>query len=225
MKTLVIIPAYNEEECIAQTVGELTAERPDIDYLIVNDGSTDATHQICVDNGFGHLDMPVNSGLTCGFQAGMKYAMRHGYDAAIQFDADGQHLPCYIKLMEDKIQEGFDIVIASRFLEGKKGHSPREIGNSLIGGLIRLTSGVKITDPTSGMRMYSRNCIKEYANSFDLAPEPDAIVLLSRRGYKVTEIPATIRERQGGESYLNLPSIVSYMSRTCLSILMFRFLR
>ena len=76
MKILVIVPAYNEEECIESTIRDLCSECPTIDYLIVNDGSTDATRQICVDNSYNYLDMPVNSGLTCGFQAGMKYAYK-----------------------------------------------------------------------------------------------------------------------------------------------------
>ena len=96
MNTLIIIPAYNEEESLGSTVSRLTATVPDVDYLVVNDGSIDGTAQICRNNGYPFLDLPCNLGLAGAFQAGIKYAYRHGYDCAIQFDADGQHLPQYI---------------------------------------------------------------------------------------------------------------------------------
>ena len=91
-----IIPAYNEEESLKSTVDSLRSIAPNVDYLIVNDGSKDGTVQVCRDNGFLFLDLPINLGLSGAFQAGMKYAYRHDYDCAIQFDADGQHLPQYI---------------------------------------------------------------------------------------------------------------------------------
>ena len=93
MRVLAIVPAYNEEESLQSTVEELMASCPDVDILVINDGSRDATGAICDREGYNHLDMPINCGLTSGFQAGMKYALRHGYDAAVQFDADGQHRP------------------------------------------------------------------------------------------------------------------------------------
>ena len=157
----------------------------------------------------------------------MKYALRNGYDAVIQFDADGQHLPSYIPVMAQKLQEtGADIVIASRFLDGKqKPSGARGVGSKLITTLIKFTCGATITDPTSGMRMYSRRMIKLFATGFDCAPEPDMVALVARKYGPVVEIQAKMRERQGGESYLNLSNVIKYMSRTCLSIVMSRFLR
>lgn len=115
MKTLIIIPAYNEEESLGSTVSKLTTVVPDDDYLVVNDGSSDGTVQICHDNGYPFLDLPCNLGLAGAFQAGIKYAYRHGYDCAIQFDADGQHLPQYIHDLEQALLTG-DIAIGSRFV-------------------------------------------------------------------------------------------------------------
>ena len=98
MKILLIIPAYNEEESLKKTVDSVIKKSPQVDFLVVNDGSKDGTAQVCRDNGYPFLDLPTNLGLAGAFQSGMKYAYRHSYDCAIQFDADGQHLPEYIDL-------------------------------------------------------------------------------------------------------------------------------
>lgn len=226
MRVLAIIPAFNEEDCIASTVEHLTEVCPSIDYLVVNDGSTDNTRQICESRGFNHVTLPINTGLASGFKTGMKYALRHGYDAAIQFDADGQHLPEYILPMAETMErEDADVVIASRTLDGNPPTGARGAGSKLISLLIKVTTGATITDPTSGMRMFNRPMIELLSESFDLSPEPDSIALLARRGKKIVEIPAKMQERQGGESYLNLPNILRYMLRTCFSILMFQWFR
>jgi glycosyltransferase involved in cell wall biosynthesis len=226
MKLLAIIPAYNEEESLANTVDHLLAMVPDVDILVINDGSKDRTGAICVENGYNHLDMPVNCGLTAGFQAGMKYALANGYDAAVQFDADGQHLPEYLPVMAKALEEnGADIVIASRFVEGDRKLTLRTFGNALISKLIKLTTGTVITDPTSGLRMFNRAMIETYAHAFDYGPEPDTIALLIRKGAKVIEIPCTMQDRQAGESYLNASRAIRYMARTCLDIVLFQWLR
>ena len=226
LKILAIIPAYNEEECLANTVSELTSVCPDIDYLVVNDGSHDRTPEICDELHLNHIDMPVNCGLTSGVKAGMKYAFRHDYDAAVQFDADGQHMPQYISEMADAMQEqDADIVIASRNQAGGGAVGARGTGAKLITALIKRATKQTITDPTSGMRMYNRKMIEIFACEFDISPEPDTISLLIRKGAKVIEIPAEMRERQGGTSYLRYFSAVSYMARTCLSLLLFQWFR
>ena len=226
MRILAVIPAFNEEECIANTVNNFTHICPDVDYLIVNDGSTDSTRQICERNGFSHVNLPVNTGLASGFQTGMKYAERNDYDAVVQFDADGQHLPEFIpKMAEAMERDSASIVIASRVLAGEGPTGARGAGSKLISWLIKITTGTRITDPTSGMRMYNRNLIHEFAHAFDLSPEPDTIAMFARRGESIVEIPAHMEDRQGGESYLDLPHVIRYMARTCLSILMFQWFR
>ena len=226
MKVLAIIPAYNEEECLADTVSELVKTCPYVDYLVVNDGSRDRTPQICDEFHLNHIDMPVNCGLTSGVKAGMKYAYRHGYDAAVQFDADGQHVPEYIPQMSKAMQQsGADIVIASRNMAGGGAVGARGTGAKLITALIKCATKQVVTDPTSGMRMYNRTMIEKYARDFDISPEPDTISLLIRKGAKVIEIPAQMRERQGGTSYLHSFSAISYMARTCLSLLLFQWFR
>lgn len=227
MRVLAVIPAFNEEECLADTVGELTQTCPNIDYLVVNDGSKDGTQNVIEQHSMTAVKLPVNTGLTSGFRTGMKYALRHGYDAVVQFDADGQHIPTYIPEMARILEErNADIVVASRCLDGTyRLTGPRGIGSRLISALIRLTTGTTVTDPTSGMRMYGPKMIDLFARGFDIAPEPDMLALVARRGGTIVEIPVKMRERQGGTSYFHIGNVIKYMGRTCLSILMFRFLR
>jgi hypothetical protein len=135
-------------------------------------------------------------------------------------------MPHYIEPMAEAMErEQADVVVASRILAGEAPHGLRNVGSKLISWLILRTTGTKITDPTSGMRMYNREMIKTFAHGFDLTPEPDAVAFLARKGYKVTEVAAHMQERQGGTSYLDAPNVVRYMSRTCLSILMFQWFR
>ena len=226
MRVLAVIPAFNEEDCIEATVRHLVATCPEVDYLVVNDGSKDRTEEICRELGINHVTLPINTGLTSGFKCGMKYADRLGYDAVVQFDADGQHLPEYIPVMAEAMErEGAGIVIASRTLAGCPPTGARGAGSKLISWLIKATTGATITDPTSGMRMYDRKLIEAFAQGFDLSPEPDTVAMLARQGTKVIEIPAQMQERQGGTSYLDLPNVVRYMLRTCFSILMFQWFR
>lgn len=226
MKTLVIIPAYNEEDSIVGTVEELMRVAPQYDYVVINDGSKDGTRRICREHGFRMLDLPANVGLTYGFQAGIKYALRMGYDAAIQFDADGQHRPEYIKTIVDEMERTeADIVIGSRFVTEKKSHSARMIGSRLISAITRFTTGAKIKDPTSGMRLYRSTVFQPFCRFNDFGPEPDSIAYLIHKGAKVVECQVEMRDRMAGESYLNLTRSIEYMLRTCASILFVQWFR
>ena len=226
MKTLAIIPAFNEEGSLAATISELQDRAPEVDYVIVNDGSSDKTRDICLGNGYNFLDLAVNLGLSAGFQAGMKYALKHGYDCAVQFDADGQHRPEYISAMVERMEKtGCQIVIGSRFVEEKKNVSARMAGSSLIKAMIRLTTGKTIFDPTSGMRLFDRNMIERFAKEKDFGPEPDTLAYLIRHGARVEEVQVAMRDRVTGESYLNLAKSISYMLRTSISILFVQWFR
>lgn len=226
MRVLAIIPAYNEEESLASTVDEFLAAKTGCDYLVVNDGSSDGTERVCQERGYRHVAHPTNLGLTGGVQTGMKYALSHGYDAAIQFDADGQHVPTYIPAMVAEMERtGADIVIGSRFVNERKSLSARMLGSRLIAGIIRLTTGQAIADPTSGMRLFNRAMMEQFARRFDFGPEPDSVAYLMRHGAKVREVQVEMRERQAGESYLNFAKSISYMARTCTSILFVQWFR
>ena len=224
-KVLLVIPAYNEEKNIERVVKRLQEEFPELDYIVVNDGSRDKTASICREKGFHLLDLPVNLGLAGCFQAGMRYAYEKGYAYAIQFDGDGQHRPEYIAPMERKMRERYDIVIGSRFLEGKKDWSMRMIGSRMIGAAIRLTTGARLTDPTSGMRLFSRKMIEEFALNLNYGPEPDTISFLIKQGARVAEVPVIIDERTAGESYLKPLTAASYMARMLISILVIQNFR
>lgn len=224
-KVLVVIPAFNEEANIERVVEELVRDYPELDYVVVNDGSTDQTAQICLQHNYQLLDLPVNLGLAGCFQAGMKYAWYQGYGCAIQFDGDGQHRPEYIWSMRQKMDEGYDIVIGSRFVDQSKDFSVRMIGSRLISGAIWLTTGVRVSDPTSGMRMFNRKMIGEFALNLNYGPEPDTVSYLLKQGAKIAEVPVRIVERGGGESYLKPTVAARYMVRMLLSILLIQNFR
>ena len=225
MRTLLVIPAYNEEESLKSTVDSVIREAPSVDFLVVNDGSSDGTVRVCRENGYPFLDLPTNLGLAGAFQSGMKYAYRHGYDCAIQFDADGQHLPEYVAPMVDAL-ENADIVIGSRFASAKKPHSMRMLGSNLISAAIKLTTGKTIKDPTSGMRAFNKRMIAIMANGLNCGPEPDTVsYLMKRASAKVVEIPVQMADRTSGESYLSPWRSTVYMARMSISILFIQYFR
>ena len=224
-EVLVIIPAYNEEANIGRVAEGLVRDHPELDFVVVNDGSADRTAEICRENGYRLLDLPVNLGLAGAFQAGMKYADRKGYRFAVQFDGDGQHRAEFIAPMREKMEEGYNIVIASRFVTEKKPHSLRMVGSRIIAAAIRLSSGASLKDPTSGMRMYHRRMIHLFANQINYPPEPDTVSWLVKNGAKVAEVQAYMDERTAGVSYLTPMNAIRYMTRTLISILFIQSFR
>lgn len=222
MKVLVIIPAYNEEESILQVVKNLETANTGCDYIVINDCSKDSTEKILDDNDINHIDLPVNLGLTGAVQTGYKYAYYKGYDAAIQFDGDGQHLPEYILELVREIEAGNDIVIGSRFVEEKKHHSMRMLGSRIITAMIKLTTGIVVNDPTSGMRIINRKLIKDYAFEMNRKPEPDTLAYQIKKGFRVKEVQVKMEERMGGTSiYSGLGSSIKYMVKVLITILFF----
>lgn len=225
-RVLAVIPAYNEQDNIVSTIEDLRNNAPGVDYVIVNDGSKDRTLDICRECGYNYLSLPANLGLAGAFQTGMKYAFEHGYDYAIQFDADGQHSAAYIGAMVEKAEEsGAGVVVGSRFANCKKPFSLRMVGSALITAMILLTTGKRIQDPTSGMRLFNSELIPLFATELDYGPEPDTISYLMRNGVEVQEVQVEMRERAAGESYLNFTKSVSYMLRMSISILLVQWFR
>lgn len=224
-KVLLVIPSYNEEANIEHVVEDIRNNYPELDYLVVNDGSTDRTEEICRSHGYHLMSLPVNLGLAGCFQAGMKYAYYNNYAYAIQFDGDGQHRPEFIEGMRRKMDEGYDIVIGSRFVDQPKDTSMRMVGSRIIAAAIRFTTGVSIKDPTSGMRMFNRDMIQAFALSLNYGPEPDTLSYLLKQGAKVAEVQVEIGDRLGGESYLKPMVAVKYMTRILISILLIQNFR
>ncbi|GFI70637.1 undecaprenyl-phosphate mannosyltransferase [Lachnospiraceae bacterium] len=220
MKILIVIPAYNEELNIERVVSNLINNYPQYDYVIVNDGSTDKTGVICRKHGWNLIDLPVNLGLTGAVQAGMKYAVKHGYDAVLQYDGDGQHRAEFIeKMKEEMVSSNAEIIIGSRFVSEKKPSSLRMLGGNIISMIIKLSTGQKITDPTSGMRLFGKNVLLEFSRDINYGPEPDTISYLIKQGVKVEEIQVYMDERIAGESYLNVIRSIKYMVLMSFSIL------
>lgn len=225
MKCLLIIPAYNEQDSIVRVIDNLKNNFPQYDYVIINDGSADSTPEICRAKGYELIDLPVNLGLAGAFQTGLKYAYQKGYDYAIQFDADGQHLPQYIAPMLEKMQEGYDIVIGSRFVTEKKPKSLRMLGSNMISLAMRITTGRKVNDPTSGMRMFNKKMIEEFALNMNYGPEPDTVSYLLKQGATLAEVQVQMEERIAGASYLTLGRSMMYMMRMLISILLIQNFR
>ena len=224
-KLLIVIPAYNEEGSIERVVDDLIQNYPQYDYVVVNDGSRDRTAAICRSRGYRLIDLPVNLGLAGAFQTGLRYAAEHGYDCAMQLDADGQHLPRYIAPMLEKLEAGADIVIGSRFVTVLKPRTLRMVGSYLISWAIRLTTGQPICDPTSGLRMFNRRLLEEFAQNLNYGPEPDTISYLIKNGAVVKEVQVKMAERTAGESYLNFARSVQYMIKMGLSSLLIQWFR
>ena len=226
MNLLVLIPAYNEALNIVRTVTSLQENCPGMDFIVINDGSSDATARLCRQEGYPLLDLPVNLGLAGAFQAGIRYAWQKGFDAALQFDGDGQHEASCIPLLMTAAEEtGADVVIGSRFLTRKKPFSARMFGSRMLTEAIRLTTGQKLTDPTSGMRLYNRKVIERIADNINYGPEPDTLAYLIRSGVKVSEAQVEMHERMAGTSYLTLGRSMSYMLNMVVSIFVLQFFR
>ncbi len=226
VKVLIIIPAYNESESIEGVVGSLMSQAPQYDYLIVNDGSTDNTLHICRKADFSYLDLPINLGIGGAVQAGYVYAYKNGYDIAVQMDGDGQHDIAYLEnMLQPILSDEADVVIGSRFLkkEGFQSSHTRRIGIGLLSMLIKLTTGKRIMDVTSGFRAVNRRFIEIYARDYPTDyPEPEAIVTAIMHRGRVLEVPVRMKARESGTSSITLRKSVYYMIKVTLAILICR---
>lgn len=225
-KILIIIPAYKEADNIENLVDNIINNCPQYDYVIVNDGSKDATRQICQKNGYNFIDLPINLGIGGAVQAGYKYAERESYTIAIQIDGDGQHDILQIDKVIEPLRNGqADIVIGSRFIqkEGFQSSSLRRMGIRFLSGLIWACTGKKILDVTSGYRAVNRKFIEIYAENYPSDfPEPEAIVAAIMHKGKVMEVPVSMKERQTGTSSIHAWKSVYYMIKVSLAILVCR---
>lgn len=225
-KPLIIIPAYKEAENIEKLVDNIIENYPQYDYVIVNDGSKDNTADICKRRGYRFLDLPINLGIGGAVQTGYKYAARNGYQIAIQIDGDGQHDVAQLDKVIEPIKMGeADIAIGSRFLkkEGFQSSSIRRFGIRFLSGLIRLCTGKKILDVTSGYRAVNRRFIEIYAENYPSDyPEPEAIVAAVMHRGKIKEVPVVMQERQAGTSSIHAWKSIYYMIKVTLAVLICR---
>lgn len=227
MKVLIIIPAYNEELNIENTVKKITniskKNKNKIDYIIINDGSTDNTYEICKKNNYNVINLICNLGIGGAVQTGYKYALSNDYDVAIQFDGDGQHDENYLENLIDEIESGYDFVIGSRFvgeLSKFKSTRTRRLGITILSFFIKVFARTKIYDPTSGFRAANKSVLKLFCMHYPTEyPEPESVVSLLKKGFKVKEIPVEMHERQFGVSSIRPLKSVYYMFSVIIAII------
>ena len=226
-KNLVIIPAYNEELNIENTVNDLKKHAPEFDYVIINDCSKDNTLQVCRNNNYAVINLPINLGIGGAVQTGYRYAWKHGYDIAVQFDGDGQHDATFLTEMREALErEQADMVIGSRYIkkEGFQSSGLRRAGIKYFTHLIHLLTRHTVTDPTSGMRMANRRVIEVFANNYPGDyPEPESVVMLLRMKMKIQDYPVVMKERLAGKSSISPMKSIYYMFKVSLAILLERF--
>jgi hypothetical protein len=222
MKILIIVPAYNEEESLPGVIHDLRAQTPEADVLVVNDGSRDGTSRIARELGVKVLDLPFNLGIGGAVQAGFLYAHQNGYDAAVQFDGDGQHLAGEIKKLLEPLDAGrADLVIGSRFLSPGGYRAPvfRKLGIGIFSFVLSRILGMEVTDSTSGFRAANPRVIEFFARAYpDDYPEVEALVLLHKMNMRMEEVAVTMRGRTGGKSSITPMRSVYYMLKVLMAI-------
>lgn len=231
MKVLLIIPAYNEEECILNTYNNIIEynkkNKCNYDVIVINDGSKDKTEEILIKNRIPHISLIQNLGIGGAVQTGYKYAHENNYDIAIQFDGDGQHDEKYIINLINEIKKGNNLVIGSRFIQKLSeftSTASRRVGIKILSTFIKIFGGKKIYDPTSGYRAADKKVIEFFANNYPVEyPEPSSSVEVLKRGYIIKEIPVEMHERKYGKSSISLTKSVYYMISVCISIIVESF--
>ncbi len=226
MRVLVIIPCYNEEKNIERVITRLKKTAPEVDYIIVNDCSTDDSAKVCEKNNYNYLSLPVNLGIGGGVQSGYLYACENGYDITVQMDGDGQHNPKYLENVIKPVANGeVDMCIGSRFIkkEGFQTSFMRRLGINILSVLIRILCGAKVKDTTSGFRACNKELTayfaKNYAQDY---PEPEAIISAVMGGWRVGEAPVIMEERVEGVSSIGPFKSVHYMIKVVLALMVYR---
>jgi glycosyltransferase involved in cell wall biosynthesis len=223
-RVLVIIPAHDEEESLPRTLAEVRAAAPEVDLLVVDDGSHDGTSRIARASGVEVVRHPVNLGVGGALQTGFRWACEHGYDIGVQLDADGQHDPGYLAALLAPVLEGrCNVSIGSRYVARTGYRAPlnRRLGMLLFSGIVRMALGQRITDTTSGFRAYDRPvmevCRLDFPKDF---PDAPLLIGLARRGFRLLEVPVEMRERTAGRSFYTLGKQLYYPYKNLLASLM-----
>ena len=219
MKALVIVPAYNEGNNLEFVFADLKGYSGDV--LVVNDGSMDATEEVARRLGVACVSHPINLGIGGAVQTGLIYALRNGYDYAIQFDGDGQHLANQIEKLVAPVEQGAaDLVIGVRTLEeGYKCGVSRRIGSLIFCFLIRCLTGKQVADPTAGFRCYGPHALRLFSLDYpDDYPEVESIITALRNNLIITEVPVIMRQRLSGHSSINRRKSAYYMLKVTLAM-------
>lgn len=224
-RVLVIIPAYNEEKSIGQVVKGLlnkSTEDMQVDYIVINDCSTDTTVSVLKEDRISHVTLPINMGIGGAVQTGYRYALEGNYDIAVQMDGDGQHDEKYLyDICKPIIEDSADAVIGSRFInkEGFQSSITRRLGISILSSWLRVLCKLKIKDVTSGYRAVNRKLIELYAKEYPADyPEPQALVAAAMMGVRVCEVPVVMKAREYGTSSIDLRRSVYYMFKVAIDM-------
>lgn len=223
-KLLIIIPAFNEEKSLPKLLKAINDSKIIADIVVVNDCSTDNTLKAVNKEGIVTLNLPINLGIGGAMQTGYKFAAEKGYDLAVQVDGDGQHLPSEInKLLKVQEESGANMVIGSRFLLKKEYQQKflRMLGIYIFTFIVRLLTGQKITDATSGFRLVDKKVIKLFSDYYPTDyPEPEVLIYLNRRGMKAIEIPVKMNQREEGKSSITFVKSIYYMIKVISSMIL-----
>lgn len=232
MKILLIVPSYNEEENVLDNYNEIINynknNNTNYDAIVVNDGSSDKTEEICKQNNIPHITLIHNLGIGGAVQTGYKYALEHNYDIAVQFDGDGQHDVNYIKdIIRPILDNEADMVIGSRFIDKNcsnfKSSFSRRVGINLISFFIKLVSGKIVLDTTSGFRAVNKDLIKLFSKDYPVEyPEPVSTTNIIKMGYNIKEIPVNMKARVAGKSSIGSWKNIYYMINVLLSIVLLK---
>jgi glycosyltransferase involved in cell wall biosynthesis len=221
---LAVVPAYNEQESVARVIDSLHQHVPDFDVLVVDDGSTDRTGEIAGALGARVVRHPFNLGIGGAVQCGFIYAQEHGYDYMVQVDADGQHCPDQIARLQLAMQDDsrLDMVCGSRFLTKEHGYPApisRRTGIHIFAFLMSHIVGQRVSDPTSGFRLYNRRAIALFARDYPHDyPEAEAVLMVHHHRLRMAEVPVRMLRRDGGVSSIRSGKSVYYMIKVLFAI-------
>jgi glycosyltransferase involved in cell wall biosynthesis len=217
-RTLLVVPAFNEEESLPATLKELRAAVPELDLLVVDDGSTDATRWAAQRVGAVVLRLPFNLGVGSAVRTGLRYADEQGYDRAVVLDADGQHEPAGVVKLLEALDAGADLAVGSRFADGARTYEiawARRQAMRFLSFVVRVSSGQRFSDTTSGFRAFDRPVIELLAREYPaayLADTVEALIIVLAARFRIVEIPVVMRPRAGGmPSTRRLRLTISYL--------------
>jgi glycosyltransferase involved in cell wall biosynthesis len=223
-KYLAILPGYNEAETVEDVIDSMRLHEPMFDILVVDDGSTDGTGAIAEDAGAMVLRHPFNLGIGGAVQSGFVFALERGYDYAVQIDADGQHCPEEISKLLDAMRDdpSLDMVCGSRFMTSDKTYPStvsRRTGIHIFAFILSRLVGQRVSDPTSGFRLYNRRGIGLFARDYPHDyPEVEAVLMVHFHRLRMTEVPVRMLQRGGGKSSIRSGKSLYYMIKVLLAI-------